>query len=469
LEATRFLRKPNQTRTNIHSAQQTALALAHTIPTALITLLESAPALTEIGAGIQLPPPSTAALFSWGLKPALLAASIIPRAMLIRSGAAGDVLGEVEMAKLESEYGAPYIVVHRAVLHAIMVTRCREVGVRIRTGFRVARVGFEEGWVEVEGGERVEGGLVVAADGINGAVREWILDGGGGEEEDVKARQTGWAAYRLMAPVERLKADPDLVGLLEGNCSQLWLGDGASCMSYLVKDATFANLVLSHRDDVDTSKFSQEEFAGVVKELMAPFEPRVAKLMEIACEGKIANWPVYAVPRLPTWSRGKTVLVGDAAHAMAFWLSMGVGMAVEDGLALAEALRLIFSQEGAAVNGDATNTEADRLRKAIRIFEQARKPRAEAVAAASLHAGTVLHLADGDAQRLRDEGLAYTHEEWKSPSLELGGVNGSRHGLDPQKLAYGIANKRLRDWCYGFDIVGSIREQWRGSRSSEQL
>jgi salicylate hydroxylase len=39
------------------------------------------------------------------------------------------------------------------------------------------------------------------------------------------------------------------------------------------------------------------------------------------------------------------VLMGDAAHAMAFYLSMGVSMAVEDAEALAECLRMVRREE----------------------------------------------------------------------------------------------------------------------------
>jgi 2-polyprenyl-6-methoxyphenol hydroxylase-like FAD-dependent oxidoreductase len=46
------------------------------------------------------------------------------------------------------------------------------------------------------------------------------------------------------------------------------------------------------------------------------------------------------MPELPAWSRGRVVLLGDAAHAVGPHAGQGASMAIEDALVLAAALEL---------------------------------------------------------------------------------------------------------------------------------
>ena len=164
----------------------------------------------------------------------------------------------------------------------------------------------------------------------------------------------------------------------------------------------------------------------------------------------IQNWPIYQVRTLPTWTSksGKFVLMGDAAHAMAFYLSMGVSMAVEDAAALTECLSLHTTpRDGCELP----------LPAAMSLFESVRKPRAEAVRDASLHAGNMLHAPPGEKRTARDEAVK---------------VDGTIISERPESFwvelaTYGIADRRIRDWCYAYDVVDDIIERWKGTKSSE--
>lgn len=423
-------------------------------------LLESASALAEIGAGIQLTPQAVKYLFEFGLRNALLKRSIVPGSWNIRDGAHGGVLGVVDVPRMEAEYGAPYMVIHRAILHEVLYTRALELGVVVRVAARVVEYRFDQGEAVLADGEIVRGDLIVVADGINGNGRRALLQD---EKGATDARPTGWAAYRLMAAVSSMKEDEELVNLIADNKSQFWVGDGASCMTYLVKDATMLNIVLSHHDDRNTDGYGPEEYRRAVDDLMAPFEERVTKLLAIAKHGNIVNYPVWAIPPLARWTHesGRGVLVGDSAHAMAFWLSMGVSLATEDGVALAEALQLTLAGVDGDGDGDGDDARAlsredkdQRLKLALRAFELARKPRAESIAAASLHAGTVLHLPLGRARDVRDESL-------KRSSETCVPGDGQPDAEDDRQYHYGIADKEIRDSCYGYDVREGVREVWR--------
>lgn len=165
------------------------------------------------------------------------------------------------------------------------------------------------------------------------------------------------------------------------------------------------------------------------------------------------NYPVYAVPPLRRWTHdsGRFTLVGDAAHAMAFYMSMGVSLAVEDAAALAAALD--------AACGDGGDGEA--LRRALCSFEEVRKARAAAVQRASLHGGDSLHVADGEERAFLYEALGHAHEArvWPPPGRESPFV---RRGEGGERLGPGgFTDKGTRDWCYGYDAIAPVVEAYR--------
>ena len=81
-----------------------------------ITILEQSSFLTEVGAGIQVPPNSSKILIKWGLKEVLERDSVRPRAFILRRYRDGKVLGgyyglvaEGEGHEgVEGEFGGPY-------------------------------------------------------------------------------------------------------------------------------------------------------------------------------------------------------------------------------------------------------------------------------------------------------------------------------------------------------------------------
>ena len=59
------------------------------------------------------------------------------------------------------------------------------------------------------------------------------------------------------------------------------------------------------------------------------------------------HYPIYDMPELPHWSKGRVLLMGDAAHAVAPHSGQGASMAIEDALVLSAALEASDSVETA--------------------------------------------------------------------------------------------------------------------------
>jgi salicylate hydroxylase len=212
-----------------------------------------------------------------------------------------------------------------------------------------------------------------------------------------------------------------------------------SVMTYMIHGSGKLNVVLSHPDDIDTSNWTRDQYFNELQRYYGDIDPRALRLINLS-SGPITNWPIHQVAKLPAWTSksGRFVLIGDAAHAMAFYLSMGVSLAIEDATALATALELHTS-----------NPVRTPLAASMDVFEKVRKPRAEKIRDASLHAGAMLHLPRGRERDLRDESARHD-----SAVVE------SRQGdalLD--WISYGITDKTIRGDCYGYDVVAEMRRQ----------
>jgi salicylate hydroxylase len=411
-----------------------SVALSLAISGHQVTILESAPTLAEIGAGVQLTPNSTRYFWKWGLGPDIQASSVFPNAFNVRQDKNGELLGRVPFKDFEARYGGSYIVIHRADIHRILHEHAVRAGAKLRLSSKVIRYDFEGGRVELASGEELQGDLVIAVDGINSfARRSFLPEVGDGLEK------TGHAAYRTMAPVDAVKANPKTAHIVAKHDCNCWVGEKRLIMTYMIKNAQKLNLVLSHPDDVDTSDWTSERYQTELQELYGKWDPSVRALLSLASPD-IQNWPIYQVKTLPKWTSksGKFVLMGDAAHAMAFYLSMGVSMAVEDAEALTTCLSLRERNNASPA-------------QAMNVFETVRKARAEAVRDASLHAGNVLQLLRGPEQEHRDR------------ALREDGLNVLSEDVDDfwlSRTSYGIADRKIRDWCYGYDVKARVYEEW---------
>lgn len=276
-----------------------------------VIILESAPALAEIGAGVQMTPNATKCFWKWGMGADISANSALPEAFNIRRGSDGELLGRVPFGQFREQYGAPYISIHRAEIHRILHRHAIRAGAEVRLGSRVIHYDFEGGSVRLVTGERLEADLVVAADGVNSVARKAFLpEIGDGLEK------TGWAAYRSMVPVEKIKANPMTAHVVKRHTCDCWSGDQHCVVSYLVNNGSMLNMAFSHPDDVDASGWTSEQCSAELKRLYSGWNPTLAALLDMA-DPFPQNWPLLQVKSLPTWksNSGKFVLMGDVSHS----------------------------------------------------------------------------------------------------------------------------------------------------------
>ncbi|KFA53358.1 hypothetical protein S40293_06671 [Stachybotrys chartarum IBT 40293] len=353
-----------------------------------VTILDSALEFAEAGAGIRVPPNSSRLLIRWGVDMEGMKKSTSNKYHFIR-WKDGDTIVKVPFENVVETHGAPYYLVHRADLHAGLVEAAVRAGVAIRNNKRVTGYDLEAPAAVTHDGEVWRADLVLGADGIKSLARP-LLTG----QPDVP-RDTGDVAYRILIPGERLLADPELAPLITDPCTTSWCGPEAHLVGYPVRGGALYNVVVcatSHNETSDEAWVIR----GDNRELCARFaawEPRVRKLC--ALTGDFMKWRLCDLPILPRWVHpaGKVALLGDACHPMLPYLAQGAAQSFEDAATLRQCLALDLP-----------------LADALARYEAVRQPRASLVQTKTREHQYILHIADGDEQRLRDDLMKHNGE-----------------------------------------------------------
>jgi salicylate hydroxylase len=147
------------------------------------------------------------------------------------------------------------------------------------------------------------------------------------------------------------------------------MGDGKHFMTYPVR----AGALLNYVGFVPTTNATTESWSAIGDrdEFAASFagwDPRVVSLLQAV--DTCFWWGLYDRKPLDTWSNGRLVLLGDAAHAMLPHLGQGANQAIEDGVALAV---LLEGREPADVPETLKQYETLRRARTDMIQAEARK------------------------------------------------------------------------------------------------
>ena len=307
-----------------------AAALALARQGAQVQVLEQAPALAEVGAGIQLGPNVTRLLHGWGLSDALRELACWPQALHARDARSGHLLGQLPLGvRAEKLYGAPYACIHRADLHRLLLAAVQAQGVQVRLGQRLAPLapGLGSGTgplrLRTEVGLAIEAALLVGADGLWSRSREAL-----GLTEP--PRFSGHLAYRGLVPLAP-GAAPEQV--------TVWMGPRLHVVHYPVQAGRALNVVAIVHGQPPASPEGWDHAAQAAQlwAALGPVCPDLRATLEAVPEWRL--WPLMDRPPLRSareMGQGAVALLGDAAHPMRPYLAQGAGMAIEDAQALAQ-------------------------------------------------------------------------------------------------------------------------------------
>jgi 2-heptyl-3-hydroxy-4(1H)-quinolone synthase len=332
-----------------------------------VTVVEQARRFEAVGAGIVLAPNAVQALAALGVD--LTGAGQVLARTEVRT-AAGGRLNAIDLQVLGRRYGPTYGIA-RPVVHALLADALPD-DVELVLGEHVESVretgnGVDAGWSGADGGSgaRRRFDVVVAADGLRSAVRPSV----GGPRA---LRYSGTTCWRGIVPLEagdvavEAWGDGTRVGVVP-------IGDGL-VYYYLVRSAAPGDAGPATAQAI---RAAFDGYGGVAGEL-------VRGLTELPP----LHHDLFELDR-PCWGRSRVLLLGDAAHAMTPNQGQGAAMAIEDALAVTQALRP--GPDGA-----------------LHRYGTSRGRRVRRVQLASRRIGAVAHWRNRGAARLRDASMRLT-------------------------------------------------------------
>ncbi|MER8157892.1 FAD-dependent monooxygenase [Streptomyces sp. NPDC094472] len=360
-----------------------------------LTVLERAARLEPVGAGISLAPNSQRALDAIDLGDDVRALAAWQGGGGLRTPG-GRWLSRMDSAATAERFGGPLVLLHRATLIDLLVSRLPEGVVRTGAAARLAdpggagrpaRVTTEDGAYEAD--------LVIGADGIDSAVRQTLFPDHPGP------RYAGFTTWRVVIPDPGRPFEPHETW----GRGRIWgtqpLGDGR-----VYAYAAAVTPPGGHAPDDERSELLR---------LYGDWHQPVPDVLAAAAPQDVLRHDIrHMAEPLPAYHRGRVALLGDAAHAMAPTMGQGGNQAIEDAVVLAHHLAPDTAHPSAALAAytrDRLPRTMDVVRRSARTARMITLTSAPAVALRDTAIAAVGRLVPGLALRSFD-GIA----DWRPPT-----------------------------------------------------
>ena len=255
----------------------------------------------------------------------------------------------------------------RPVLHRIMQAHVAALGIEVRLGVTVVACAQDHAGVDVtfDDGSRDRYDMVVGADGIMSQVRTLVFG------DAPMPKETGQACWRVSMP------RPEGFDRGEFYLGGPYPAGVTACSPHDI----YMWMLTPHEPG---QWMPEEEMHERLRAELAGYGGTIAWIRDRMTTDNWINYrPLSAVLQPLPWSNGRVALLGDAAHATTPHLASGAGMAVEDGLVLAEEI----ARDGRGVA------------EALSAYGARRFPRCRHVVETSIEVGR-LQIGGGGAERV---------------------------------------------------------------------
>lgn len=316
----------------------------------------------------------------------------------------GDsVLGEKNIGEVTREktgYGVWRIV--RMDMLEVLLSAIEKEEISITYGKKITNVSETDNGVEVtfSDGTTDSADLLLGCDGIHSSVRRLQVD------PTVEPVYSGISNIGTMVPSSSVSFD------VEPSLHMTFTSDGLFALTQCNNSGDRLYWFYSKKVEIPEEgdnrdgweafgKHVIDGFKSDTLEVLSPVEGQWGdQLREVVkATETIRFFPIFKLPPNSKWSAKRSLLLGDAAHAMPPHVGQGTSMALEDVFMLSRILEAYG--------------ETKELSDIFELYEEKRRPRVEAICEAAVASGQVRRKEDPNASQSREEALM---SQWKNGS-----------------------------------------------------
>ncbi len=288
-----------------------------------VTVVDQAPELGEVGAGLQITPNGTAVFEALDLGRRARKIGIELEAVALKDYRQGKDVVRLDMTRASHGNPHPYLLMHRADLIEMLASSAKRHGVSLNFGNKVTGVaiGFDQATLPVEDGPQRTTKYLIGADGVRSLTRQSL-----NARKKPDYTQIAWRATvdSRFLPVYDMPP-----------VATVWMGPKRHLVTYPLRGGSLINIVaVEQRDSWASEGWNHLDDPDNLRAAFSGWSPEIKRLLSL-CE-KVHLWGLFAHPVAETWSQSGAAILGDAAHPTLPFLAQGANMAIEDAWVLAE-------------------------------------------------------------------------------------------------------------------------------------
>ncbi|OJK00091.1 hypothetical protein ASPACDRAFT_51918 [Aspergillus aculeatus ATCC 16872] len=370
-----------------------------------VVIVEKSKFSREAGAAIHVPPNCTALLNWLNIDPRDFGGTLLQQ--IHRYDHLGNLKYKKEFDGIRHMWQAEWYLVHRVDLHNYLKQRAMQTAT-LHMGCKIVGIDVdsERPSVTLDNGARFEGDLLLGADGLHSIVRHEI------GQQPPAPFPAGKSCFRWLLSTDDLRqltATKDIVQ--EPGVFIEWARDDRRLVAYPCSNNKVFNLC-AFLPTAEAGGLGEGWQAVGSKDALASgfssFGPAVKELVDGA-DDNLKVWELFDMKTLPTWVRGRSALLGDAAHPFQPYMGQGGAMAIEDAVSLAVLLP--------------AGTRTEDIPARLALYEEARRSRVDLVLDYTRMNGVDEN--DTTARRMsaaemvKFMGICFSHNEVKSSTALL--------------------------------------------------
>jgi len=340
-----------------------------------VKLVERSAGLVEVGAGIWMAANPMQVFARLGFAEKIIEAGWTVKLLRLQDWKSGDIQ-TTNMSQIAKEYGFETIALHRGVLQRLLFEQLEANSVHFDCEVKSVTQSDDQVFASLSDGSSCAAAIIVGADGFNSQIRR--IAGLGGVK-----RYSGSSSYRAIARGAHL-----LPAEAEHEAYEIWAKGCRVGFSKINADDYYWYMTF---DAPVGEASSASEIRTHAERLFRNYFPQWIGLLQNTRTQDILRTDISDLKPLRPWSSGRIGLIGDAAHATTPNLGQGGAMAVEDALALADAVDELGLNEAA-----------------WKRFEQRRRKKVDWTVSTSWSIGKICHLGNPLFRSLRNIALKKT-------------------------------------------------------------